>query len=149
MTDDPHHQRFRSLLTPVVTSCDPIARADIRRRSDGIVAAALSRSEEAGEVDLLVHVAAELPLQAAASLIGVPQEDRARLIEGPTPPSTTTTTTSEGPRDRAVAASAAMFEYGTTLIELVVTIPATTSCRERSTARIDDESAPGDVGACT
>ncbi len=36
---------------------------------------------ERGRVDLLVEVAAELPLQAAAALIGVPQSDRAQLIE--------------------------------------------------------------------
>src|SRR5690606_23614595 len=65
MTGDPRRPRVGALRTPALS---PRAirslEADIRRRSDGIVAAALRRSEEAGEVDLLVHVVAELPLQA-------------------------------------------------------------------------------------
>lgn len=144
MTDDPHHQRFRSLLTPALS---PRAirslEADIRRRSDGIVAAALSRSEEAGEVDLLVHVAAELPLQAAASLIGVPQEDRARLIEWADATLDHDDHDLGGTSDRAVAASAAMFEYGTTLIEARRDDPRDDLLSRAVHGEIDDESAPG------
>ena len=77
MTDDPFHQRFRSLLTPSVAPRAIAAmESDLRARAARIVDEAVER----GRVDLLVEVAAELPLQAAASLLGVPQEDRARLI---------------------------------------------------------------------
>jgi len=144
MTDDPHHQRFRSLLTPALS---PRAirslEADIRRRSDGIVAAALSRSEDAGEVDLLVHVAAELPLQAAAALIGVPQEDRARLIEWADATLDHDDHDLGGTSDRAVAASAAMFEYGATLIEARRDDPRDDLLSRAVHGEIDDESAPG------
>ena len=113
MTDDPHHQRFRSLLTPALSPRAVAAlRDDLRRRADAVVAAALGR----GEADLLVDVAAELPLQAAASLLGVPQSDRRRLIEW------ADATLDYEDRDlgatspRAAEAAAAMFEYGTSLI---------------------------------
>lgn len=114
MTDDPFHQRFRSLMTPSVSPRAIAAmEPDLRRRSAAIVDAALGR----GTVDLLVEVAAELPLQAAAALIGVPQEDRARLLEW----ADATLDHEDGglgaPSERAAAASAAMFAYGDDLID--------------------------------
>ena len=144
MTDDPHHQRFRSLLTPALSPRAIRAlEADIRRRSDGIVAAALRRSEDAGEVDLLVHVAAELPLQAAASLIGVPQEDRARLIEWADATLDHDDHDLGGTSDRAAAANAAMFEYGAALIEARRDDPRDDLLSRAVHGEIDDESAPG------
>jgi cytochrome P450 len=50
--------------------------ADLRQRAARIVDAALSK----GSCDFLVDVAAELPLQAVAQLVGVPQEDRHELM---------------------------------------------------------------------
>ena len=40
-----------------------------------------SRGAERGECDFLVEIAAELPLQAIARLLGVPHEDRHRLFQ--------------------------------------------------------------------
>jgi cytochrome P450 len=77
MMDDPRHRRIRRLVTPSVG-----ARAlagvepELRARTAAIVDAAAAR----GECDFLVAVAAELPLQAIARLLGVPQEDRHRLF---------------------------------------------------------------------
>ncbi|MFM7271987.1 MAG: cytochrome P450, partial [Actinomycetes bacterium] len=77
MTDAPRHQVLRRLVTPAVS---PRAlgsmEAELRRRAGDIVDAALAR----GECDLLVDLAAELPLQAIAGLLGVPQEDRHALL---------------------------------------------------------------------
>lgn len=78
MTDGRAHQQLRSLLTPALS---PRALAaleeELRGRARRIVDAAVERAQ----VDLLTEVAAELPLQAAAGLLGVPQEDRGLLIE--------------------------------------------------------------------
>ncbi len=113
MTDDPHHQRFRSLLTPALSPRAVAAlREDLAARARAVVAAALDR----GEADLLVDVAAELPLQAAASLLGVPQSDRRRLIEWADVTLDYEDRDLGGTSDRAADAAAAMFEYGTTLI---------------------------------
>jgi cytochrome P450 len=77
MMDDPRHRRIRRLVTP---SVGPRALAaiedDLRRRTGAILEAAAA----ADECDFLVDVAAELPLQAIARLLGVPQEDRHRLF---------------------------------------------------------------------
>lgn len=114
MTDDPHHQRFRSLLTPALSPRAVRALGeDLRARARAVVDDAITR----GEVDLLVDVAAELPLQAAASLLGVPQADRRRMLEWADAmldhDESDLGTTSE----RAAGAAAAMFDYGSALIE--------------------------------
>lgn len=113
MTDDPFHQRFRSLLTPTVAPRAVAAmEEDLRRRSAEIVERAVGR----GLVDLLVEVAAELPLQAAASLLGVPQSDRAQLLAWADATLDYDDRDLGGSSERAAAASAAMFAYGDELI---------------------------------
>lgn len=113
MTDDPFHQRFRSLLTPSVAPRAIAAmESDLRARAARIVDEAVER----GRVDLLVEVAAELPLQAAASLLGVPQEDRARLIGWADATLDYDDRELGGSSERAAAAAAAMFAYGDQLI---------------------------------
>ena len=113
MTDDPFHQRFRSLLTPAVSARAIAAmEQDLRERAASIVADAVGR----GEVDLLVQVAAELPLQAAAALLGVPQSDRARLIEWAAATLDYDDRDLGGTSERAAEAAAAMFAYGDDLI---------------------------------
>jgi cytochrome P450 len=77
MMDDPRHRRIRRLVTPSVGPRALAAMEDeLRARTDAILDAALARAE----CDFLVEVAAELPLQAIARLLGVPQEDRHRLF---------------------------------------------------------------------
>jgi len=77
MSDPPTHTRIRGLVGRAFT---PRAQGRLepflRERSRAIVAAARAR----GECDLLVDVAAELPLQTIAQILGVPQEDRHRLF---------------------------------------------------------------------
>jgi len=77
MMDDPRHRHFRRLVTPSV-SPHALARieAELRERTGAILDAAAER----GACDLVVDVAAELPLQAIARLLGVPQEDRHQLF---------------------------------------------------------------------
>ncbi len=115
MTDDPRHQQVRRLFTPSVS---PRALAGLeeglRVRAAAITDAVVERG---GVCDLLTDVAAELPLQAVAQLLGVPQDDRHRLLEW------ADATLDHDDRelgqqdDRAAAASADMFTYGTAMLE--------------------------------
>jgi cytochrome P450 len=114
MMDDPRHQRIRKLLTPAVA---PRALAamepELRARSETIVRAAVER----GTCDFLVDVAAELPLQAIARLLGVPQEDRHDLFAWAEATLDYDDRELGQTGERSAAAAAAMFGYGTGLIE--------------------------------
>ena len=110
MTDGRSHHQLRSLLTPALSPRALSAlEAELRGRARRIVAAALERRR----VDLLTEVAAELPLQAAAALLGVPQEDRALLIDW----GDATLDHRDADPDAAARASAELFAYGDELIE--------------------------------
>ncbi|WP_063002319.1 cytochrome P450 [Nocardia mikamii] len=75
--DAPQHTRMRKLISKGFT---PRAvnglRAELSARAQAIVAAAA----EAGAGDFVTQVACELPLQAIAELIGVPQADRMKIF---------------------------------------------------------------------
>ncbi|WP_232111092.1 cytochrome P450 [Nocardia wallacei] len=76
--DAPQHTRMRKLISKGFT---PRAvnglRAELSVRARGIVEAAAA----SGSGDFVTQVACELPLQAIAELIGVPQEDRMKLFQ--------------------------------------------------------------------
>jgi cytochrome P450 len=114
MMDDPRHGKFRRLLTPSVAPRTLAAlEEDLRTRADRIIDEALAKTD----CDFLVDVAAELPLQALAQLVGVPQEDRHQLLNW------ANVTLDYEDREvgeataRTQQASAEMFAYGTTLLE--------------------------------
>lgn len=121
MMDDPRHHRIRTLVTPNV-SPRLLARMEpeLRERTVQILAAVRDR----GECDFLVDVAAELPLQAIARLMGVPQDDRHQLLEW------ANITLDYEDREvgqqsaRSMAAAASMSEYGTHLIATKRACPA-------------------------
>jgi cholest-4-en-3-one 26-monooxygenase len=78
MTDPPEHTRYRKLVnhgfTPrMINALEP----HIRELTDQLLTKAIDK----GEVDFVVDVAAELPLQVIAELIGVPMEDRHKLFD--------------------------------------------------------------------
>ncbi len=121
MMDDPRHGKFRRLLTPNVAPRTLAAiEDDLRGRAARVVDAALAKAD----CDFLVDVAAELPLQAVAQLVGVPQEDRHQLLNW------ANVTLDYEDREvgeataRTQQASAEMFAYGTTLLELKLREPA-------------------------
>ncbi|MBI2704229.1 MAG: cytochrome P450 [Actinobacteria bacterium] len=121
MMDDPRHQRIRKLVTPSVSPRSLAnMEAELRERTIAIVDEAVRR----GECDFLVDVAAELPLQAIARLMGVPQSDRHRLFGW------ANATLDYDDHDlgeqtaRQQQASAEMFEYGTWLVEQKRACPA-------------------------
>ncbi|HET7722262.1 MAG TPA: cytochrome P450 [Acidimicrobiales bacterium] len=74
--DPPLHTRYRLLVNKGFTP-RMVARLedDIRARTRETIQAAVER----GECDFVTDIAAELPLQVIAEIIGVPQEDR-RLV---------------------------------------------------------------------
>ena len=76
--DAPHHTHLRKIISRAFT---PRAverlRADLAERARAIVRAAA----EEGSGDFVEQVSCELPLQAIAGLMGVPQEDRKKLFD--------------------------------------------------------------------
>jgi cholest-4-en-3-one 26-monooxygenase len=76
--DAPHHTRLRKIISRGFT---PRAverlRDDLRERAQNIVKAAAAE----GSGDFVEQVSCELPLQAIAGLLGVPQEDRKKLFD--------------------------------------------------------------------
>src|SRR5207247_969100 len=74
----PQHTRYRKIVSSAFTPrVIKLFEDQVRRRSREIV----DRVIERGECDFVTDVAAELPLQAIAEILGVPQEDRGRLFE--------------------------------------------------------------------
>jgi len=120
MMDDPRHQQIRKVVLPFVSPRALGSMEDeLRERAVRIVDAAV----EKGACDFLVDVAAELPLQAIARLMGIPQEDRHSLFAW----ANATLDYDDHDLGEATArqadASAAMFAYGTALIDEKVRCP--------------------------
>ncbi len=76
--DPPDHTRYRQIISRGFTPRSIGAlEAELKERTHKIVQQALER----GEGNFVDDIAAELPLQAIADLLGVPQEDRAKLFD--------------------------------------------------------------------
>ncbi|MFD9909805.1 cytochrome P450 [Streptomyces sp. NPDC059063] len=80
--DPPEHTRVRQIVqrgfTPrAIRSLE----GALRDRAHRIVEAALANAGPDGSFDFVTNVAVELPLQAIAELIGVPQEDRSKIFD--------------------------------------------------------------------
>ncbi len=114
MMDDPRHNRIRRSALPCVT---PKALAslehDLTHRADAIVAAAVAK----GSCDFLVDVAAELPLQAIAELMGVPQDDRHELFTWAEAMLDYSDRELGESSEETIAANTAMFAYGKRLLD--------------------------------
>ncbi|WP_046321046.1 cytochrome P450 [Mycobacterium sp. UM_Kg1] len=76
--DAPKHTRQRRIISRGFTPRHILPlHDDLRARAQQIAKDALAR----GSGDFVVEVASELPLQAIAGLMGVPQEDRGKLFD--------------------------------------------------------------------
>ena len=78
MTDPPQHTRYRKLVNTGFTP------RMVRRLEDAFrlrTTALLDVVTPAGECDFVTSIAAELPLMAIAEIVGVPQEDRDKLLD--------------------------------------------------------------------
>lgn len=121
MRDDARHHQMRRVALPFVSARSLAGfEPELRERAATIVEAAVA----AGRCDLLVDVAAELPLQAIARLMGIPQQDRHALFGWANVTLDHDDHDLGETTDRQVAASAEMFTYGTALIEEKRACPA-------------------------
>lgn len=134
MMDDPLHHRIRRLVTPSVSpKALALMEVELRRRARGIVDAIAER----GRCDFLIDVAVELPLQAVAALMGVPDDDRHDLMSW-----SNTTLDFEGrelgeTNEKAAEAAASMAAYGSSLIEQKRKCPGDDIISVVTRARVD------------
>ncbi|MFV0298605.1 MAG: cytochrome P450 [Hyphomicrobiaceae bacterium] len=76
--DDPRHKRFRSLVNKGFSARAILAlETELRRRTSALIDA----MPEGQAFDFVETFARDLPLQAICLLLGVPQDERAQLIE--------------------------------------------------------------------
>ncbi len=76
--DPPDHPRYRKLVSRGFT---PGAVAGLEQTTRSRVRAIVDAVATKGECDFVTDVAAELPLQVIADLLGVPQDDRHQLFD--------------------------------------------------------------------
>ncbi|MCX4667538.1 cytochrome P450 [Streptomyces sp. NBC_01381] len=80
--DPPEHTRVRQIVQRGFTPRSIRSLEDaLRNRAHSIVETALANAAPDGSFDFVTNVAVELPLQAIAELIGVPQEDRTKIFD--------------------------------------------------------------------
>ncbi|MFB4312500.1 cytochrome P450 [Actinomadura sp. 21ATH] len=79
--DAPQHTKLRRIVSRGFTPRVINGLHDALRERAGRIVAEARRAGGDGTIDFVTQVAAELPLQAIAELMGVPQEDRGRLFE--------------------------------------------------------------------
>ncbi|MGW7051350.1 cytochrome P450 [Streptomyces sp. NPDC054887] len=80
--DPPEHTRVRQIVQRGFTPRAIRSLEDaLRDRARSIVAAAAAGAADDGTFDFVTRIAVELPLQAIAELIGVPQEDRTKIFD--------------------------------------------------------------------
>ncbi len=114
MMDDPRHRLIRRLVAPAVSPrMMRELEEELRQRTSAILDDVMARPT----CDFLVDVAAELPLQAIAKLLGVPQADRHQLFAWANASLDYDDRDLGGLSDKAAAAGAAMSAYGSSLIE--------------------------------
>ena len=147
MMDDPRHHRIRRLVTPAVAPrALAVMEVELRERARRIVDVIADR----GACDFLSDVAVELPLQAVAALMGVPDADRHDLLAW-----SNTTLDFEGRElgdssERVAEAAASMAAYGAELIAArknMNEVPGDDIISVVAHARIEDED--GDLGPLT
>ncbi|MGW5732304.1 MULTISPECIES: cytochrome P450 [Streptomyces] len=80
--DPPEHTRVRQIVQRGFTPRAIRSLEDaLRARAGSIVETALANAAADGSFDFVTNVAVELPLQAIAELIGVPQDDRTKIFD--------------------------------------------------------------------
>ncbi|MFG2646709.1 cytochrome P450 [Streptomyces sp. NPDC048436] len=80
--DPPEHTRVRQIVQRGFTPRAIRSLEDaLRNRAGSIVETARANAAPDGSFDFVTNVAVELPLQAIAELIGVPQDDRSKIFD--------------------------------------------------------------------
>ncbi len=77
--DDPHHAKVRGIVSRGVFTPRGVSRIEgaLRERAERIVTEAKAK----GQGNFVEDVACELPLQALADLMGIPQDDRKKIFD--------------------------------------------------------------------
>jgi cytochrome P450 len=80
VTDDPRHQRLRSIVSRAFTP-KVVARieASVRERAHRLVTS-LKANHPDGHADLVTELAGPLPLQVICDMMGIPEEDHQRIF---------------------------------------------------------------------
>jgi cytochrome P450 len=118
MMDDPRHARIRRLVSMGLTP-RTVARLEdeLRMRTRALLDGIDATSADGAEIDFLVDVAAELPMQMICILLGVPEGDRHELWEAVDPGFDIRTGDAAFSGDAEPRpAQARMLEYGAQLI---------------------------------
>jgi cholest-4-en-3-one 26-monooxygenase len=114
MMDPPRHTRYRLLVSRAFT---PRNIRSLEEYIDRTATEIVDNVIERGECDFVTDLAAELPLQVIAEMMGVPQSDRHKIFEW-----SNRLIGSEDPeynvsREEAIGAATEMFMYSTELAE--------------------------------
>ena len=113
MMDDPRHKQIRRLVTPAFSPRElAVLEPELRARSGALLDAAGAKEG----CDFLLEVAAELPMQATASLMGVPLADRHDLMAWSNATLDHSGRELGESSDPALEAAAAMASYGSDLM---------------------------------
>jgi cytochrome P450 len=80
VTDDPRHQRLRSIVSRAFTP-KVVARieASVRKRAHRLVTSLIANHPD-GHADLVTELAGPLPLQVICDMMGIPEEDHQRIF---------------------------------------------------------------------
>ncbi len=112
MTDPPKHTRYRRLVSKGFTPRMIEMVADyLRSRAVSIIDNVVER----GECDFVIDLSSELPLQAIAEIMGVPQEDRFKLFEWSNRLIGIDDPEYEGDRENASSAAMELYAYSNAL----------------------------------
>ena len=134
--DPPRHTRYRRLVnrgfTPRVMS---LLEDHLAARARAIV----DRVCESGECELVTDVASELPLQAIAELLGVPQEDRHKLFDWSNRMIGADDPTYNGDPADAQAAAGELYVYANTLGAEKREVPADDVVSKLVSAEVDGD----------
>jgi cholest-4-en-3-one 26-monooxygenase len=110
--DPPRHTRYRLLVNKGFTPrMIGLLEEGLRTKARLIVDEVIER----GECDFVVDIASELPLQAIAELMGVPQEDRKRLFDWSNRMVGIDDPEFEGDRESGTEAAGELYLYANTL----------------------------------
>ncbi len=110
--DPPRHTRYRLLVNKGFTPrMIGLIEEGLRTKARLIVDNVIDR----GECDFVVDIASELPLQAIAELMGVPQEDRHKIFDWSNRMIGIDDPEFEGDRDSGTEAAGELYMYANTL----------------------------------
>jgi len=108
LTDPPRQTAYRKLVNRGFT---PKSIAELAPRLRAVTSAAVDAVATRGECDFVQELAAMVPLQAIGELLGVPEDERAQLIDWTNAMASPYGETPDAAQANLLAAKDALFEY--------------------------------------